>query len=64
MKSELHKKTRQLQKDLYIWKSWTDNARIFYTLKENDDNPKEITSEADITEIRKKAIPRPPPRQR
>ena len=56
-KAKLLKRARQLRKDSYIWKIWTMNANIFYTLKQDDENetPKQIKTDTDIDDIRRTA---------
>ena len=59
-KSQLLKKARDLRNELYIWKIWTLNATIYYTINPNDENekPKTIINDSDIEEIKKKVKPR------
>ena len=44
-RADLFKKARQLQKDKLIWKTWTNNSRIFFTITRTDALPKEITDD-------------------
>jgi hypothetical protein len=57
-KADLFKQVRILREDKYIWKSWTFNSNIYYTLNKDDDKPKLITKTADIEDIRKTTSPR------
>ena len=64
-KVDLYKKVKKLRSDLYIWKCWTFNSKIFYTIKDDkDEEPKQITCEDDILTIRNTVRPRIPPRPR
>ena len=59
--ADLHKKVRELQKDGYIWKTFTNNFNIYYTVSKDDETPKLITCENDIKEIREKLPQRAAP---
>ena len=56
-RADLYKKVRQLRKDRLIWKTWTNNSRIYFTLDRNDALPKEITDENCVEILRSTLTP-------
>ena len=56
--ADFHYRVRKLQKEGYIWKSWTANFSIYYTISKEDDEPKLISTDEDIRLIRAKVTAR------
>ena len=53
-KAVMFSKARKLKKDGKIHNTWTHDSIIYYTVSENDDKPKKILTEVEITKLQDK----------
>jgi hypothetical protein len=56
--SDFYKTDRTLQKEGYIWKTWTTNGSIFFTHNTHRDTPININTDEEIEKIRQSITPR------